>query len=78
MKYLVTGGAGFIGSHLVEILLADDHQVVCIDDLSSGYFKNLPKNSNLEFINEQIQKVKNIDDDIDGIFHLAAKTSVPV
>ena len=78
MKYLVTGGAGFIGSHLVEILLADEHQVVCIDDLSSGYFKNLPKNSNLEFINEQIQKVKNIDEDIDGIFHLAAQTSVPV
>lgn len=35
-RFLVTGGCGFIGSHLVDSLLADDHQVVVLDDLSSG------------------------------------------
>ena len=41
MKYLVTGGAGFIGSHLIELLLNKNHEVVCIDDLSTGYKSNL-------------------------------------
>ena len=38
---LVTGGAGFIGSHLVDRLLAEDYRVVIVDDLSSGKMKNL-------------------------------------
>ena len=41
MKYLVTGGAGFIGSHLVEQLIARGDQVVILDDLSTGTPKNL-------------------------------------
>ena len=41
MKYLVTGGAGFIGSHLVERLLADSHEVVVLDDFSTGRRENL-------------------------------------
>ena len=43
MKYLVTGGAGFIGSHIVDALVANDHDVVVLDDLSSGHEKNLSK-----------------------------------
>jgi nucleoside-diphosphate-sugar epimerase len=41
-RYLVTGGAGFIGSHLVEALIADGHLVRVLDDLSSGRVENLP------------------------------------
>ena len=41
MNYLITGGAGFIGSHLVELLIENNHKVVCVDDLSSGYKSNL-------------------------------------
>ena len=41
MKILVTGGAGFIGSHLIDKLLQSDNKVVCIDDLSLGNLENL-------------------------------------
>ena len=40
-RYLVTGGAGFIGSHIVDRLVADKHQVRVLDDLSSGKLENL-------------------------------------
>lgn len=50
MKVLVTGGAGFIGSHLVEHLLAGGDKVLVIDNLSTGRASNLPKNANLEFV----------------------------
>ena len=76
MKYLVTGGAGFIGSHLVDKLIEDNH-VICVDDLSSGYLANLPKNKKLQIINKKFQDI-NISDfnNIDGIFHLASQVSV--
>ena len=40
-RFLITGGSGFIGSHLCERLLQDGHSVVALDDLSTGYFKNI-------------------------------------
>jgi UDP-glucose 4-epimerase len=42
MKLLITGGAGFIGSHLVETFLGDGHDVLVLDDLSTGKRENLP------------------------------------
>ena len=45
MKYLVTGGAGFVGSNLVDKLISDGHDVVIIDNLSTGKKENLKKNT---------------------------------
>ena len=51
MKIIITGGAGFIGSNLVELLLLEDHQVIVIDDLSTGNMKNIAKVlSSIQFI----------------------------
>jgi len=78
MVFIVTGGAGFIGSHLLEGLIADGNHVLCIDDLSSGFISNLPDHKNISFINKAIHEVE-IDQmpKVNGIFHLAAQTSVP-
>lgn len=79
MKFLVTGGAGFIGSHLTEELLNDGHSVCVYDDLSSGYESNLPKHEALTFKRKKIQdeKIEEIGE-VDGIFHLGAQASVPI
>jgi len=79
MKYLVTGGAGFIGSHLVDELLNRGHEVVVIDDLSAGDLQNLPSKGQYQMYLKKVQSV-DLDciNDIDGIFHLAAQSSVPL
>lgn len=82
MKYLVTGGAGFIGSHLVELLLEQNHHVFAIDDLSTGKLSNLKeisKNRNLLFLKADVTDVKilkKINYKADGVFHLAASVGV--
>lgn len=77
-RYLVTGGAGFIGSHLCELLLAEKHTVCILDCLSSGRRENIPTNA--EFIQGDIEDralLTEIMSDVDGCFHLAAIASVP-
>jgi len=78
MKFLITGGAGFIGSNLVELLLADGHDVTVLDDLSSGYRENL--NSNAGFVLGDVSKpgvVHGAAKGMDAIFHLAASVGIP-
>jgi len=78
MKTLVTGGAGFIGSHLVDKLIEKGHQVVVIDNLSTGKKENL--NPRAKFYKEDISspKISRIFDKekIEAVFHLAAQIDV--
>ena len=74
---LVTGGAGFIGSHLCERLLTDDHKVICLDNLFTGSLDNievLKSNINFEFVNHDITKPY-FRDGIDEIYNLACPAS---
>jgi UDP-glucose 4-epimerase len=76
---LVTGGAGFIGSHLVEGLLARGVRVRVLDDLSTGHAANLPAHANLEFLNGSISDPARVAEavrDCHVVFHLAALPSV--
>ncbi|HTV40646.1 MAG TPA: NAD-dependent epimerase/dehydratase family protein [Candidatus Sulfotelmatobacter sp.] len=79
---LVTGGAGFIGSHLVERLLNDGERVIVIDDFSTGRAENLRalrKNPRLKIIRSKISECKNLPrlvEKSDFVFHLAATVGV--
>lgn len=77
-KYLVTGGAGFIGSHLCKALAAAGHQLAVLDDLSSGQARYLPIGVPLYIGNVADPKeVAQAMLHVDGVFHLAAVASVP-
>lgn len=78
MKALVTGGAGFIGSHVVDALLKEGLQVSVIDNLSSGKKENLNKNAELYVMDIRDPDIKNVfaAERPDILFHLAAQISV--
>lgn len=82
IKYVVTGGAGFIGSHLVDFL-SKDHDVIILDNFFSGKLENIAHhkvNKKVRFINGSItdlNRLSKIFDGADGIFHEAAIASVP-
>lgn len=78
MRIIVTGGAGFIGSHVSELLLAENNQVIVVDNLITGQLSNLPKNDGLVFIQKDINKCLRNDfsGGVDAIIHLAASPSV--
>jgi UDP-glucose 4-epimerase len=78
-RAIVTGGAGFIGSHVVDALLADDWRVVVVDDLSTGDARRVAEGATLEAVD--ITDREALDEVIDSaeptaIFHLAAQASV--
>ncbi|MDQ1901123.1 NAD-dependent epimerase/dehydratase family protein [Paracoccus sp. WLY502] len=76
-KFLITGGAGFIGSHLVDRLIARGDEVVILDDLSSGQRRNIHKGARLvqgTILDGPL--VDRLAAGTDGIFHLAAQVSV--
>lgn len=80
MKALVTGGAGFIGSHIVDRLLNDGHEVIVLDDFSTGHRNNLQKNNSLAIVEGNISNydiVKRCMVGVDWVFHKAAIASVP-
>ena len=81
MKILVTGGAGFIGSHIVEYLVQRGDDVTILDNLNAGKMQNLSRiNNDINFVNGDIRDYKLLEKltkDSDGVFHEAALVSVP-
>ncbi len=78
-NYLITGGAGFIGSHLVEKVFNSLHTPIIIDDLTSGYLNNIKDLNNFLILEKSVQDLDKKElPKIDGIFHLAAQASVPL
>lgn len=78
MKIIVTGGAGFLGSHLCDKLIEQGHEVICIDNLLTGSMQNishLKDNPNFKFINHDV--VQSLPEDflVDQIYHLASPAS---
>ena len=80
MKYVVTGGAGFIGSHITKKLVEEGHNVVVIDNLNTGKEENLESiKEKIEFVKGSILDIKLLDrltENVDGVFHQAALASV--
>jgi UDP-glucose 4-epimerase len=82
MRYLITGGAGFIGSHLAETLLRQSHEVVIIDDLCTGSIQNIENLKRKRGFSYIIDSMFNrpllaeLIDDCDAVFHLAASVGV--
>ena len=80
MRFVVTGGAGFVGSHLVKLLVKNGHKITVIDNLHTGKKENLDEvKDKIEFLNIDIQDYDSMEKnmkDIDGVFHQAALTVV--
>lgn len=84
MKTLVAGGAGFIGSHLVDLLLSTNHRVVCIDNFFIGTKQNiahLQNNSNFTFYEENLCNLEALSsifqkEQFEAVFHLAANSDI--
>ena len=76
-RTLVTGGAGFLGSHLCEYLLDKGHEVICMDNLITGSKQNISgiKNSNFRFVNHNVSEFIKLDGGLDYILHFASPAS---
>jgi len=74
---VVTGGAGFLGSHLSDHLLAKGHRVICVDNLDTGSLQNIEHIDDEQFvsINFDITEPFHLDEDVDFVFHLASPAS---
>tara|TARA_R110002072_G_scaffold100107_6_gene220420 strand:- start:8578 stop:9579 length:1002 start_codon:yes stop_codon:yes gene_type:complete len=82
MKTLITGGAGFIGSHLAELLISEGHDVIVVDNLTSGRtdnFKTISSNPSFGFENIDIRDFDNLKpafQGVDWVFHLAGLADI--
>ena len=78
MRILVTGGAGFLGSHLCDRLLKDGHEVVCLDNLFTGRKQNIAhllSNTQFEFVRHDVIDPFKVE--VDQIYNLACPASPP-
>lgn len=78
MRILLTGGAGFIGSHLCDLLIKEGHNIICMDNLITGKRENiahLMDNLKFEFIEHDVTKYIEVEERIDYVFHLASLAS---
>ena len=78
MRYLITGGAGFIGSHLVSKIIDNAEKIIILDNLLTGSEKNINKyfdSSNFQFISHDIQNHYDPEENIDCVIHLASCAS---
>jgi len=76
VRILITGGAGFLGSHLARRLLLDNHEILCLDNLYTGRIKNindLRSNPRFKFIHQDVQEPIKLE--VEGIFNLACPAS---
>ncbi len=81
MKILVTGGAGFIGSHIAEYFSSEGYDVTILDNLATGHLHNIPNSDNVTFIEGDICNPATVAEAVRGIdyvFHHAALVSVPL
>jgi dTDP-glucose 4,6-dehydratase len=74
---VVTGGAGFLGSHLSDALVADGYRVICVDNLETGSLQNVEhlRGDSFVFVSHDLTRHVNIDEPVDFIFHLASPAS---
>jgi len=74
---IVTGGAGFLGSHLCETLLGSGHRVICIDNLDTGSLQNIHhiRDEDFVFLNHDITEYVDVPEPVDFVYHLASPAS---
>jgi len=78
MRTIVTGGAGFIGSHLCDYLIGQGHQVICLDNLLTGSADNIAHlfgNKNFKFIHHDVTEFIYVEGPVDNILHFASPAS---
>ena len=78
MRILITGGAGFLGSHLCDRLIKEGHSVICMDNLITGSLDNiahLMENKDFKFVRQDVTKEIKIDEPIDYVLHFASPAS---